>query len=271
MSELNKLTFLISTINEGLYKIRLYENVANANFIIVHQYEDDSKFEEYRDYALEKFDNRFRYVPIRGRGLSKSRNYGLDLCQTDYAYVLDDDVELHPDIVSIVLEAFSVCKAAAVIFPLSQRIKMGDEDLLTNSGDIEYNLHPVSFLEMARVRSVEIALNLKNFDVRFDEDFGLGSELPSGEEFILMSDARKKDLRLYVANYSVVFHEAETSGSDFYSTVAKVRAKSLMFRRVTGRRYSLLSLLFFVKKFPVLLSKRSVIFFMRHYFFSETR
>ncbi|WP_176426423.1 glycosyltransferase family A protein [Cobetia sp. QF-1] len=244
-----ELTFLISTLDAGLYSVPRYDELPGARFLIVHQLSDPTMRKLYREHALASFDSRFEYLAVEGRGLSKSRNIALAACATRYAYVLDDDVQLHPQAVALVMEAFTCTEAAAISFPHVKTFPLHERDPDRAAPPVAFKHH--SLMTLARVRSVDMALDLCQFHARFDEQFGLGTDQPSGEEFIVMSDARQQGARLMRANLGIVAHAGVTSGSDFYSTPAKARTKGRMFARVTGSRFSPLSLAFFLRKAPV--------------------
>ncbi|NVN56397.1 glycosyltransferase family 2 protein [bacterium Scap17] len=259
-----ELTFLISTLDDGLYRVPRHDALPGARFLIVHQLSDPARREQYREYALANFDSRFEYLAIDGRGLSKSRNTALAACATRYAYVLDDDIELHPQAVALVMEAFTCTEAAAISFPHVKAFPLHERDPDRPAPPVSFKAH--SLMSLARVRSVDMALDLCQFHARFDEQFGLGTDQPSGEEFIVLSDARRQGARLMRANLGIVAHAGVTSGSDFYSTPAKARTKGRMFARATGSRFSPLSLAFFLRKAPVAFRHGHLGTFARHYF-----
>ncbi|MCO7230980.1 MULTISPECIES: glycosyltransferase family A protein [unclassified Cobetia] len=259
-----ELTFLISTLDDGLYSVPRHDALPGARFLIVHQLSDPASREQYREYALANFDSRFEYLAIDGRGLSKSRNTALAACATRYAYVLDDDIELHPQAVALVMEAFTCTEAAAISFPHVKAFPLHERDPDRPAPPVSFKTH--SLLSLARVRSVDMALDLCQFHARFDEQFGLGTDQPSGEEFIVLSDARRQGARLMRANLGIVAHAGVTSGSDFYSTPAKARTKGRMFARATGSRFSPLSLAFFLRKAPVAMKHGHLATFAKHYF-----
>ncbi|WP_158774263.1 glycosyltransferase family A protein [Cobetia sp. L2A1] len=244
-----ELTFLISTLDAGLYSVPRYDELPGARFLIVHQVTDADSKEAYREHVLTHLDSRFEYLAVEGRGLSKSRNIALAACATRYAYILDDDVQLHPQAVALVMEAFTCTEAAAISFPHVKAFPLHERDPDRAAPPVAFKSH--SLMTLARVRSVDMALDLCQFHARFDEQFGLGTDQPSGEEFIVMSDAHQQGARLMRANLGIVAHAGVTSGSDFYSTPAKARTKGRMFARVTGSRFSPLSLAFFLRKAPV--------------------
>ncbi|MDO6815185.1 glycosyltransferase family A protein [Cobetia amphilecti] len=259
-----ELTFLISTLDDGLYSVPRHDALPGARFLIVHQLSDPASREQYREYALANFDSRFEYLAIDGRGLSKSRNTALAACATRYAYVLDDDIELHPQAVALVMEAFTCTEAAAISFPHVKAFPLHERDPDRPAPPVSFKTH--SLMSLARVRSVDMALDLCQFHARFDEQFGLGTDQPSGEEFIVMSDARRQGARLMRANLGIVAHAGVTSGSDFYSSPAKARTKGRMFARATGSRFSPLSLAFFLRKAPVAMKHGYLATFAKHYF-----
>ncbi|WP_169477201.1 glycosyltransferase family A protein [Cobetia marina] len=263
-----ELTFLISTLDAGIYSVPRYDELPGARFLIVHQlseaHQDEAQRDILREYVLAHFDSRFEYLAVAGRGLSKSRNIALAACPTRYAYILDDDVQLHPQAVSLVMEAFTCTEAAAISFPHVKAFPLHERDPDRPAPPVAFKAH--TLMSLARVRSVDMALDLCQFHARFDEQFGLGTDQPSGEEFIVMSDARRQGARLMRANLGIVAHAGVTSGSDFYSSPAKARTKGRMFARVTGSRFSPLALAFLVRKAPIAFKRGYLATFVGNFF-----
>lgn len=255
---MNGLTFLISTLDEGIFSIRDHSHV-QADFLILHQLTDAAKEDEYRRYVAECLPSHYQYHVMQGKGLSRSRNAALSLCQSRFAYILDDDVMIHPGAERVILECFEASQAGCITFPhhLPADFASAPAEAL--------QLHDL--ISAARVSSIDIALDLEQFWLRFDERFGLGSRFPSGEEYVLLADALKNGVPVLRAPVGVTRHEGVTSGADFFSTPEKASAKAQMFRRVTGRRLSLLALAFFLKKLPIVVRQGHVLTFSRYFFF----
>ena len=69
--------------------------------LVSHQLGDSDTLEnEFPAQLLRLIDDgKVRYLPLSGKGLTKSRNCALDNCDTQYMWVVDDDLEIFPDAV----------------------------------------------------------------------------------------------------------------------------------------------------------------------------
>lgn len=186
------------------------------------------------------------YIQLNYPGLCKSRNIGLSNVMTKYAYIMDDDVELDLDkVIELVqkMESDSVDVATCQFkyldgtFPKKYSVKFFEHDMLSS----------------AKVSSIEICVNIESIrahKIRFDERFGLGTDWPSGEEYIFLTDCLKAGLK--VKYYPIVtgIHPNETSGQDFYTSSSKAVAKREMFKRVFGWKSWLYVTAFWIKKLP---------------------
>lgn len=178
------------------------------------------------------------------RGLSKSRNVALDNVTTEYAYIMDDDVVVD----------------ASAILALVRLMRAEEVDVGTAQHRYENGLYPVEYkkhsfvhniLTVAKVSSIDICVkvnSLRFYSLKFDEGFGLGTSLPSGEEFIFLSDCLKKDLHLKYYPVLVGLHPNVTSGMDFFSSPYKALAKREMIRRVFGWKAPFFIFAFWLKK-----------------------
>nr|WP_240923740.1 glycosyltransferase [Psychromonas sp. SA13A] len=192
------------------------------------------------------------YVKSNVLGLSKSRNIGLDYCSTKFAYILDDDISFYDtsNLFNLV-ECFNKTKAQIIV----SRVMTVKGCLFKKYPKGGYRYNKIS---SATVSSIEMAVDvgfLNNNKIRFDEGFGLGTDYPSGEEFIFLSDCLDNNALIMHRNNIVVSHDEVSSGQDFYSSVQKLSAKKEMFKRIFKKLYFFYLLLFFMKKSFFLVKK----------------
>ena len=103
-----------------------------------------------------------------------------------------------------------------------------------------------------KVSSIEIAFRINSIKIKnlkFDEKFGLGTNNPTGEEAIFLSDALKQGLKILYIPLPIVFHPKESSGGMFKDNPKLIRAKGAMFYRIFGIWGYLVSFLFALKKY----------------------
>jgi glycosyltransferase involved in cell wall biosynthesis len=220
---------LISTMNGMFYNNKI--NVP-AEYLIINQYTDKPNQNE----------NIFNF---KERGLSKSRNHALELCQADIALISDDDIRYMDDIEKIILEAFDENKDADII----------TFQIQTPEGEVFKKYKITQFWHTHKtlmgVCSVEIAFRVKkirNSNIKFDEEFGLGATFPTGEENIFLTDALNKGLKILYIPIPVVIHPLESSGMD-YDNITLTKAKGAMLYRIFGLLGYAVSILFTYKKY----------------------
>ncbi|WDE13287.1 glycosyltransferase family A protein [Thalassomonas haliotis] len=257
------LTFVISTLNDGLSNIQLPPEKPNVWYTIVHQYTKDYDFSGLEANPVLKSRNDLNYYELQGKGLSKSRNYGLSKVRTRYCYILDDDIALMEHAQEEVIAAFEKNINADII-----TFQHSDE-----FGKLKKNARLKAFFHnkftIARVASIDIAIkvdSLRKHNLLFDSAFGLGTDLPSGEEFIFLSDCLKSGLIVLNSAAVITSHPQEASGIDFVSNREKILAKREMFKRVTGKKISMMMVLFYIKKLPSIISRNKFRTFTKTYF-----
>jgi glycosyltransferase involved in cell wall biosynthesis len=251
-----KLSFVISTLDDGVHNINLLPFRPDVEYIVVHQLVNGTE--------VSLFSSRpdVQYFVLSGKGLSRSRNFGIRQSSSEFCYLLDDDVLIIEDSLN------SLIKYLTYSSPDVSRFKA-----ITPSG-ADFGHYPagpkkINLFDASKVNSIEICIKKEliiNNNIYFDESFGLGTSQPSGEEFIFITDCQKNNLSISYYPLETVIHPEFSSGLDFFSTPEKIIAKKNMFVRVTGKKNSVLSLLFFLKKIPILLKTKSLFFFIKYYF-----
>jgi len=217
----------------------------NYNYLIVHQITDNNK-DVYKKFveSLCSFSN-IEYVQSFDIGLSKSRNLALDISKGKHVWIMDDD--------TIILNG--------VYEKISQHIEKYDFlsiDFLSNENEVktvrECNLN---LFNSASVSSIQMILSRKIVEskIRFNENFGLGTLQPSGEEYIFTSEVLKYGFNGIQLDFAGCIHPDITSGQDFYSTPMLLKTKFMMFEQIFGRYGMILSLAFIIKKSFTLLKK----------------
>lgn len=200
------------------------------------------------------------YSNFYERGLSKSRNRGIECSDADICVITDNDVYFKPDVYNIIEKAFK---------------EYPDADILTFKAETpegeEFNNYKTNFfwhtrLSLAKVSSIEIAFRRKaiiNGKIKFDENFGLGSKFCTGEEYIFLTDALGQGLKIGYIPEVIVYHPKESSGDQFNS-ISLIEAKGAMIYRVFGLLGVFVCILFSFKKFKK--SKSGLLNFIRSIF-----
>ena len=176
---------LISTMHLKSAKRLVSEMHVTGDYIIVNQC--DIKGERKNN------DKKRLIIDTDERGLSKSRNMALNNCNADIALIADDDIEYVNDYEKVIEDGFKKYpKADVIAFYL-------DSDDEKNK---KKKLKPgrIRGIKIFKLASWQLAIkrdSIKNNNIHFDEDFGSGSRYIMGEENILLSDIKRKGLRIY--------------------------------------------------------------------------
>jgi glycosyltransferase involved in cell wall biosynthesis len=147
-----------------------------------------------------------RVINSLERGLSKSRNLGLQKAKGKIILLADDDEIFKKDFDSIISNSHCKYPDATVI---SFRIEKPDGGLFKKYPN--NTLENVSQLDIFNVLSIEISINKAAFDelnIKFDENFGLGSHFLMGEEAIFLTDIKNKKQRIIIESKVIAIHPA---------------------------------------------------------------
>lgn len=246
------LQIAISTINDGIFKIKYHEK---CNYLVVHQITNGSDY----SFLIKSLPSNVIYKAEFKSGLSLSRNVALKYSTATYVWLMDDDVDIDICALDLLLDLLSDNPADIVLvnYSIGGKVKRIPSEI--NS---LFSLPPFSSI------NIIVNRNILKKGLFFDERFGLGTSLPSGEEFVFLSDAYKLGASFHVVNQVFSRHPPVTSGQDFYSSDMKICAKIEMFKRVFGQyRGVIYSFLFFVKKIPILYKNKSTLKFFKKIWF----
>ncbi len=194
--------------------------------------------------GLKVEEKGFRFLSFDEKGLSKSRNRGLEAAEGDIIIIADDDLEYCEGFQAKIKNAFIQNPDAdgitfRVITPKGEAYKSYSEKSFKHNRKSIYN-----------VSSVEMAFRLKSIRkhrIIFDNDFGLGAKFKSGEETIFLNDALDKGMNIYFVPEDIVIHPLESSGKvldqDFFFSKG-----ALIKRMYKGSAYMGLGILFLIKQ-----------------------
>lgn len=249
----------VSTYSNRIEQLVLKEH-PDVEYIIVHQSPCD--ISPNMKIILDNRDDVF-YIPSETIGLSKSRNIAINNATGKYIIIMDDDVDYSFDNIDKLIKCMD--EDGVDIGTYYHRYTDGN----TTKNKKHAFIH--NRFNIANPSSIDICIRRKSIvdsGVLFDEHFGLGTEYPSGEEMIFLSDCMNANLLLKRYPIEICTHPPLTSGSDFYSTKEKISAKREMFRRVYGQLGSALFILFFLKKFPKAFKAGYGMFFLKNSLFN---
>lgn len=191
------------------------------------------------EHKVDGFKNYFE------TGLSKSRNRCIENASADICLLSDNDVYFDTETLNIVERSFVKYPEADI---LTFKVETPDGESFKNYKD-EFFWH--SKLSLAKVSSVEVAFRreaIVNKNIKFDENFGLGSKFATSEEYIFLSDALNCGLKIGFVPEVIVYHPKESSGGQF-NKLSLVEAKGAMIKRVFGLYGIPICFIFSLKKF----------------------
>ena len=174
-----------------------------------------------------------KVLRISRKGLSYARNEALQHVSGDILTFSDDDCwypdNIFQDIQSYVSKS-EICTFQIYDFDAKQQYK--------NYPKEPYLKHR-SIFKAFKVSSIEIFINLKAvsaLDIKFDENFGLGSRYPGGEEINLLIDFIRGGYKIDYIPLPVVYHKK--NGHRLNDKVLEAKGAFL------ARNFGLLSCLF---------------------------
>lgn len=236
---------VVSTANDRILGLKFQPSLQEGvEYVLVHQVYSDNLLDT--DYTSRVDLQNAVYIKQKYSGLSKSRNAGLQAAKCKYAYIMDDDVVFDIEKIQGVarwMDANNIDIATCQFL-----LENGKSPKKYRQGPFKHNI-----FSSTRVSSIEICVNLdrlKERGIEFDERFGLGTDFPSGEEYIFLTDCIRAGLNVWFYPVVTGVHPNITSGMDFYSSPKKILAKRQMLKRVFPRSAPLYIFLFWLRKIP---------------------
>ena len=200
----NDLEILIATQNrDNLDFLALmfpFEHFSNYNIVVINQSAEN--------HLTSNFEN-LRVINVNEKGLSKSRNLAIKNASKKICLIADDDVVYFPNFDTEIIKAFNENPWASIITFNHQRI---GKNTPHNKSKTVYS-HSKKTIE--NVCSIEIAFQIKDIkenNLIFDENFGLGSRFETAEEYLFLKDAIVLKLGVLFCPSVIVSHPLLTSG-----------------------------------------------------------
>jgi len=145
-------------------------------------------------------------------GLSRSRNLALSNCKSAFAWILDDDVQILPEAIGVIVEKLNTYKMVdlfvfKIVTPngVDKRVYSKKDKLVTSKK------------ELSHIHSIEMIFNTamwrgKNF--RFNTSFGLGAQFKMGEECIVSEDILSQNGTIMLVPEAIVVHDELSTAND---------------------------------------------------------
>ena len=224
-----KLEVLLSIMN--LDKNKLNKMGITTNTVVINQCNET---------GYEEFEN-FRIYSYNEKGLSNSRNRGLENAKGDIILLCDDDVIYDKDYEKIILNEFEKNpKADIIVF----NIESPNRNIKENSRNKRIRIY-----NALRYTSARIAFkmqSIKNANIKFNTTFGAGAKYSHGEDTLFLVDALRNKLKIYSSKkYIGTVHQKESTwfkGHDekfFYDKGAIFTAVNKRIRKILIIQYLL--------------------------------
>ena len=158
-----------------------------SNYVVINQITNDNIK---KINTLDKYN---KIISIIDNGLSKSRNLAIKNCTCKIGLISDDDMYYVDNYQEIILNAYSKYKDADIIAFAVEHENKKFEKRLFKEGRLRY-------IKSLRISSVQMTIkteSIRSKNIKFDEQFGSGSEYYMGEENIFMYDCLKNKLKIY--------------------------------------------------------------------------
>lgn len=217
--------------------------VGDFKILIINQTDENS--------LLNSENKNIRVINSFEKGLSKSRNLAINNAVGPICLNVDDDVVFIKGFDEIIVDAFNEYKNPIITF-----------QTLTTEGK-DYWKYPKKAMPHNRfvtqkTLSIEIAFlveELKSKNLFFDERFGLGAQFEDAENFVFLSDAKKKRMMPFFIPKYITKHPP-LSSSDAVETDRLLYAKAA----IKAYAYGNLSYLWVLKFVSFIVRKKYIPF-----------
>ncbi|UPK49062.1 glycosyltransferase family 2 protein [Bacillus sp. H8-1] len=181
---------LVSTMNQKDSSLLAKMNISGKSTVI-NQITDE-KIQAFKDINEEEI----KFISLKDRGLSKSRNMALNNATAEICVVCDDDMEYPTDYERIILKHYIDNPDVDIIIFQVQKEDGSFYKKYKNKKRM------LNLLSIMKVSSVEITFRRESIikaGIKYNELFGAGSKFFMGEESIFLSQCIKAGLKvLYV-------------------------------------------------------------------------
>ncbi|WP_051827321.1 glycosyltransferase family 2 protein [Metabacillus indicus] len=218
-----------------------FQEQTNKNFEVILVTQENHDCIDY----LKTPELDLHHIKLNKKGLSYARNRALEQIKGSIVTFSDDDCWYPPDSMERVENAFTATCNDIIVFQIYDPISKKYYKEYKDSSNKK-----VFTRDIFRISSIEFFLkaeSLKKAGVFFDEDFGLGTNYPSGEENVFIYDLFKSGLKIQYFPEVIVYHKKPETNSRL--TEPQLKSKGPLFKRLFSTPIALILLfLFFLKK-----------------------
>jgi len=230
--------YLISTVNNKVFQNTALTTLL-SNAIVINQITEE------KNAAVCSSNTKYYDFPNE-IGISKSRNRALEKVDDCIAYLCDDDISF--------IESFEEKIVACHNKYQNTDIIIFEFDAASNKPSLfRYSFFMPLKFKLLGVSSVQISFKTKEVirnKIKFDEEFGVGSTYPIGEESIFLRDCLKGGMKIKFVKVPLVKHPHETTG-EAYQTLQQVRAKGAHTANLFPKMYGVVNILLAIKSYTL--------------------
>jgi GT2 family glycosyltransferase len=192
---LNNLTFIIVTFKSEHIIHECIESLPkDSNIIII----ENSNNQELKKQLEEKY-SKINVVVQENSGMGSANNKGIQLCKTDYVFVINPDVKFYENTMQELITLSSRYNDYSILAPISDDTKYPNYKIRNKS--IRNN--DPDFLNVDSVDGYAMLINKNKFsdNIYFDENFFLYLE---NDDLCLRK--KKENKKIYVAKKAKIHH-----------------------------------------------------------------
>lgn len=228
-SNQNTIDILVCTLNEGIENVPhvLMKEQEDVEYIVSMQYTDKKYLNKIPEVLKTRKD--VKVFPLKGRGLSRNRNYALSKSSADICIIADDDAIYKTSYIDIIRQTYTKNKDTDIALFRT----MSSEGILHKKYPDAHMSYAEAEKQYYYPSSVEITMRRKKVQdsgTVFNEHYGLGAAyLCSGEESVFLKDAGKNGLRIECFPYVIAETPQNTTGEHFLTDIRVQRSKGATF------------------------------------------
>lgn len=211
------LWILITTMNNWIVRVKqeLLPQLKNVDEVIIsHQITDKNIIPESKELW-----SHIKYYHLHNKGLSKNRNNAIKHSTADICYICDDDLNFIDGFEKKIKDAYTNLWSDLITF-----------QVLNEEWEEHFKANPWkhSRYSLLKIWSIWITFSRATIlkqDINFDEEFGLWTKYPVGEESIFLWDCYNVGLNIQHCDEAIVLHPNESSGSSYREELVIARIK----------------------------------------------
>ena len=202
---LNNLTFVIVTFKSDHIIHECIESLPKDSNIIIIENSNNLELKK----KLEEKYSKINVIVQENSGMGSANNKGIQLCKTDYAFVINPDVKFYENTMQELITLSSRYNDYSILAPISDDTKYPNYKIRNKS--IRNN--DPDFLNVDSVDGYAMLINKNKFsdNIYFDENFFLYLE---NDDLCLRK--KKENKKIYVAKKAKIHHLGGKSHSSVY-------------------------------------------------------